>query len=56
MAKAVDWAFIKRLRRGSFGWRDSQLAAERISEALAEIRAAHVTIPHMPQTGRSGSS
>lgn len=39
MAKAVDWAFIKRLRRGGFGWRGSRLAAERISEALAEIRA-----------------
>lgn len=39
MGKAGDWAFTKRFRRGGFGWRASQLASERIAEALAEIRA-----------------
>ena len=39
MAKAVDWAFTKRFRRGGFGRRGSRLACERSSEALAEIRA-----------------
>ncbi|MBK6673392.1 MAG: hypothetical protein IPG49_07870 [Proteobacteria bacterium] len=39
MAKAADWAFTKRFRRGGFGWRASRLASERIAEALAEIQA-----------------
>lgn len=39
MAKAADWAFTKRFRRGGFGWHASRLASERISEALAEIQA-----------------
>lgn len=39
MAKAADWAFTKRFRRGGFGWRASRLASERIAEALVEIRA-----------------
>lgn len=39
MAKAADWAFTKRFRRGGFGWRASRLASERITEALAEIQA-----------------
>lgn len=39
MAKATDWAFTKRFRRGGFGWRASRLASERIAEALAEIHA-----------------
>lgn len=39
MAKAIDWAFTKRFRRGGFGWRASRLASERIAEALAEINA-----------------
>ena len=37
MAKAADWAFTKRFRRGGFGWRASRLASERIAEALVEI-------------------
>ena len=32
-------AFRARLRRGAFGWRGTQLAVARISEALSEIRA-----------------
>lgn len=39
MGKAGDWAFTRRFRRGGFGWRASRLASERITEALAEIRA-----------------
>ena len=39
MAKANDWIFTKRFRRGGFGWRASRLASERIAEALAEIHA-----------------
>lgn len=39
MAKAADWAFTRRFRRGGFGWRASRLASERIAEALAEIQA-----------------
>jgi len=35
MAKAADWAFAKRFRRGGFGWRASRLASERIAEARA---------------------
>lgn len=34
------WTFRSRFRRGAFGWRGSKLAAERIDEALAEIRRA----------------
>jgi hypothetical protein len=35
----VAWAFRARFRRAAFGWKGSRLAIERISEALAEIRA-----------------
>lgn len=34
------WAFRARFRRGSFGWKGTQLAIGRINEALTEIRAA----------------
>jgi tetratricopeptide (TPR) repeat protein len=40
MARAADWVFTKRFRRGGFGWRASRQASERIAEALAEIQAA----------------
>ena len=33
------WAFRTRFRRGAFGWKGTQLAIDRINEALAEIRA-----------------
>lgn len=36
---AIPWAFRARFRRGAFGWKNSQLAISRISEALSEIRA-----------------
>ncbi len=33
------WSFRARFRRGSFGWKGTQLAIGRINEALTEIRA-----------------
>jgi hypothetical protein len=35
----TSWAFRARFRRGSFGWKGTQLAIGRINEALTEIRA-----------------
>jgi len=32
------WAFRSRFRRGSFGWRSSRLAVQRVKEAVAEIK------------------
>ncbi|HAX20948.1 MAG TPA: hypothetical protein DCY64_11780 [Hydrogenophaga sp.] len=36
---ANAWAFRTRFRRAAFGWKCTQLAIGRISEALTEIRA-----------------
>ena len=52
MAKAADWAFTKRFRRGGFGWRASRLASERIAEALAEI---HAVARHDPLHAADGA-
>ena len=52
MAKAADWAFTKRFRRGGFGWRASRLASERIAEALAEIQAV---VRHDPLHAADGA-
>ncbi len=38
-ADTTSWAFRARFRRGSFGWKGTQLAIGRINEALTEIRA-----------------
>ncbi|WP_213957542.1 hypothetical protein [Variovorax sp. dw_954] len=38
-APATPWAFRARFRRTAFGWKGSNLAIERIHDALAEIRA-----------------
>lgn len=38
-AATTAWAFRARFRRGAFGWKGTQLAIGRISEALTEIRA-----------------
>lgn len=37
-APSEGWAFRTKFRRGAFGWRGSKPAAERIDEAVAEIR------------------
>ena len=52
MAKAADWTFTKRFRRGGFGWRASRLASERIVEALAEI---HAVARHDPLRAADGA-
>ena len=36
--KKHKWTFPSRFRRNAFGWRSSKLAAQRIKEALAEIK------------------
>lgn len=38
-ADTTSWAFRAWFRRGSFGWKGTQLAIGRINEALTEIRA-----------------
>jgi tetratricopeptide (TPR) repeat protein len=42
---AQPWSFTKRLRRGSFGWKSSRLAIERLREAKAELLAVAATDP-----------
>lgn len=46
------WAFRSRFRRAAFGWKGSKLAAERIHDALAEVRAA---ARHDPATAAEGA-
>lgn len=38
MPKEHKWKFTVKLRASAFGWRSSQLAARRLSEAVSEIR------------------
>jgi hypothetical protein len=36
-AKTAHWAFVRRFRRGAFGWK-SQPAIERVRQAVSEIK------------------
>lgn len=38
MSKEHKWQFAARFRTGAFGWRASRLAAQRLKEAVSEIR------------------
>ncbi len=40
MAKEHKWQFVAKFRTGAFGWRASRLAAQRLKEAVSEIRKA----------------
>ena len=40
MSKEHKWQFAARFRAGAFGWRASKLAAQRLKEAMSEIRKA----------------
>ncbi|MEI6719178.1 MAG: hypothetical protein WCO67_00300 [Betaproteobacteria bacterium] len=45
------WRFPSHFRRGSFGWKGSRLAIERIHEALTEIRGVAKTDPILAAEG-----
>jgi hypothetical protein len=50
---ASKWTFQSHFRRAGFGWRGSRLASQRMSEALAEIRADARRDPAQPPKARS---
>jgi hypothetical protein len=53
VAKPVqhEWNFEARLRRGTFGWRGTALASERITEAVSEISKAARSDPILAAHG-----
>jgi hypothetical protein len=50
--ETTAWAFRTRFRRSAFGWKGTQLAIDRINEALAEIRAV---ARHDPASAAEGA-
>jgi hypothetical protein len=51
MSKEHKWQFAARFRTGAFGWRASRLAAQRLKEAVSEIRKTGRSDPVLAAEG-----